>query len=524
MDHARSSTDELQRQLETLHARVTELEGAEAEHLQAEEAMLLAQFTIDQAAMAIFWIAPDARVLRVNDAACRSLEYSREQLLSKTVPDFDPDFPQEEWPDHWRDLRQQGSVSFESHHRAKSGKVFPVEVFANFLEFKGREYNVAFARDITDRKRAEAALRESEARLRQIADTIDDVCWITDWSDHRILFANPAYEKVWGRSLQDLYDNPKDWADAIHPDDRQRAWDTFVRLDQEGSYDEEYRVVRPDGSVRWIRDRGFPIRDDSGQVYRVAGIARDVTDRKRAQDALRTADRLAAMGTVVAGVVHEINSPLTTISGLAELIARDRSVGSKAREAADEIVEQVVRCGRIVEDLLGFARSRRMAFARVQINSLIKRCLSLSRSTHRFDDVEVVEEYDAELPETMADPHRLEQVFINIIRNAGDILREATRVKRFTVRSKCMGEQIRVEFTDTGPGIADPSKVFDPFYTAKFSGEGTGLGLSVSLGIVQDHGGSLTAENTGHGARFVVTLPVRPPPSEQGHTARGPGT
>jgi PAS domain S-box-containing protein len=485
MDHARSSTDELQRQLETLHARVTELEGAEAEHLQAEEAMLLAQFTIDQAAMAIFWIGPDARVLRVNDAACRSLEYSREQLLSKTVPDFDPDFPQEKWPDHWRDLRQRGSVSFESHHRAKSGKVFPVEVFANFLEFQGREYNVAFARDITDRKRAEEALRESEARLRQIANTIDDVCWITGWSDHRILFANPAYEKVWGRSLQDLYDNPKDWADAIHPDDRQRAWDTFVRLDQEGSYDEEYRVVRPDGSVRWIRDRGFPIRDDSGQVYRVAGIARDVTDRKRAQDALRTADRLAAMGTVV---------------------------------------EQVVRCGRIVEDLLGFARSRRMAFARVQINSLIKRCLSLSRSTHRFDDVEVVEEYDAELPETMADAHRLEQVFINIIRNAGDILREATRVKRFTVRSKCMGEQIRVEFTDTGPGIADPSKVFDPFYTAKFSGEGTGLGLSVSLGIVQDHGGSLTAENTGHGARFVVTLPVRPPPSEAVPTAGGPAS
>jgi PAS domain S-box-containing protein len=375
--------DDLRRELERSRARVAELEQAAAERKRAEETLLLAQFTIDHAAMPTFWIGPDAQILRVNDAACRALGYSREQLLSKTVPDFDPDFPQEKWPVHWAELKQSGSMTFESHHRAKDGRVFPVEVFANYLAFKGQEYNVAFAREITDRKHAEQALR--------------------------------------------------------------------------------------------------------------------------------AADRLAAMGTVVAGVAHEINSPLTAIGGLAELLAKDRSLNAKGRDAAEAIVQQAIRCGRIVEDLLGFARAKRVALQPVQVNALVKRCLDLCRPTHRFDDVEIVEEYDADLPATMADPYRLEQVFINIIRNAGDILTSATSTKRLTVRSERLGKRIRVEFMDTGPGIADPGKVFDPFYTTKATGEGTGLGLSVSLGIVRDHGGNLTAENTKDGARFTVTLPVRLP-------------
>ncbi|UCC31696.1 MAG: PAS domain S-box protein [Phycisphaerales bacterium] len=515
MGAAEATHDELHRELETVRARLAELERAEAERKPSEDVLLLAQFTVDHGAMPTFWIGPDARILHVNDAACRSLGYSRQELTSMAVYDFDPNFPREKWPGHWRDLKRHSSMSFESHHRNKSGRIFPVEIFANYLEFKGREYNVGFARDITERKQIEKTLRESEERFRQIANTIEDVCWITDWSDQRTLFASPAYEKIWGRSVQGLYEDPKDWANAIHPDDRQRAWDALVHLDETGSYDEEYRIVRPDGSVRWIRDRGFPVRDESGQVYRVAGIAQDITERKRANDVLRAADRLAAMGTVVAGVAHEINTPLTTICGLAELLAKDKSLRGKAREAADDIVQQAIRCNRIVEDLLGFARAGRVSSRPVQVNVLIKRCLALFRRTHRFDDVEIIEDYDADIPDTMADPYRLEQVFINIIRNAGDILTANASVKRLTVRSRRSGEQIRVEFVDTGPGIADPHKVFDPFYTTRVTAEGTGLGLSVSLGIIRDHGGTLTAENTGDGARFIITLPVRPVSPEQ---------
>jgi len=110
------------------------------------------------------------------------------------------------------------------------------------------------------------------------------VFWITDWQNHKTLFASSAFERIWGRSLQDLYADARNWTDAIHPEDRERAWENFLKLGESDSYDEEYRIVRPDGSMRWIRDRGFPICDVSGKVYRVAGIAQDITERKQAEE------------------------------------------------------------------------------------------------------------------------------------------------------------------------------------------------------------------------------------------------
>ena len=144
MGHTKTDTEEVPPEPGTLRASVAELKGTETEREPAEEARLLAQFTIDHAAMATFWIGPDARVLRVNDAACRSLGYSRAELLSMTVHDFDPDFPPERWLDHWKDLQVNGSMNFESHHRTKNRTVFPVEIFANHLAFKDREYKPGF--------------------------------------------------------------------------------------------------------------------------------------------------------------------------------------------------------------------------------------------------------------------------------------------------------------------------------------------------------------------------------------------
>jgi len=123
-------------------------------------------------------------------------------------------------------------------------------------------------------------LRESQSRLQQIADTIDDVFWMTDWTTHKTIFASRAYVHVWGRSRESLYADAEGWANAIHPEDRQRAWDTFVNLGKGQDYSEEYRVVRPDGSIRWVLDRGTPICNEQGQVWRVIGIAQDITARK----------------------------------------------------------------------------------------------------------------------------------------------------------------------------------------------------------------------------------------------------
>ncbi|MGD9100107.1 MAG: PAS domain S-box protein, partial [Anaerolineae bacterium] len=135
------------------------------ERKQAEQALRLTQFSIDRAGDAAFWMDSEANLFYVNDAACRSLGYSREELLSMTVHDIDPDFPQKDWPEHWRQIKQRNSFTLESRHRAKSGKVFPVEIRVNYLEFGGKEYNCAFARDITHRKQAEQTLQQLNRHL-----------------------------------------------------------------------------------------------------------------------------------------------------------------------------------------------------------------------------------------------------------------------------------------------------------------------------------------------------------------------
>ena len=144
--------------------------------------------------------------------------------------------------------------------------------------------------DITERKRVEAVLRESEERFRQLTETIREVFWMTDSSKNQMIYISPAYEQIWGRTCESLYASPRAWLEAIHPEDRQRVLEAALTKQLLGQYDEEYRVVRPDGCIRWIQDRAFPIRDGFGEVYRIAGIAEDITARKAAEEGLRKAE------------------------------------------------------------------------------------------------------------------------------------------------------------------------------------------------------------------------------------------
>ena len=141
--------------------------------------------------------------------------------------------------------------------------------------------------DITERKQAEAALRESEERFRQVTEAIDQVFWMSDVPKNRLLYVSPGYERIWGRTCQSLLDSPRTWLSAIHPADRPRVLDAALKKQITGEYDEEYRITRPDGTKRWIRDRAFPIRDAAGKVHRIAGVADDITERKRAGEALQ---------------------------------------------------------------------------------------------------------------------------------------------------------------------------------------------------------------------------------------------
>jgi diguanylate cyclase (GGDEF)-like protein/PAS domain S-box-containing protein len=252
------------------------------ERRRAEEALQMFRYSIDRASDAIFWIDRDGGFTYVNNQACRSLGYSREELLRLHLWDVDPLYPKDRWDanwEQWEQAREDYTLRLETIHRRKDGVAIPVEVVSQRIMIGDRPLHVTHVCDITERKQAEQALRESEERFRQLAEHVQEVFWLTDAERSRILYVNPAYETLWGRSCASLKADPSSWVKAIHPDDRDRLQDAIEHQASRG-YNEEYRVIQPNGTIRFVNDRAFPIRDPSGNVYRIAGIAQDITARK----------------------------------------------------------------------------------------------------------------------------------------------------------------------------------------------------------------------------------------------------
>jgi PAS domain S-box-containing protein len=256
--------------------------------------------------------------LDVNAAYCRISGYSRDELLSMNISDLDINLPTSELAlRHIRHICKSGGERFEQCYRRKDGRTIYVEVFATSLKLR-ENYIFEFLRDHTARKEAENQLRASEERFRQLTDNLRQVFWMTDVAKSEILYVSPAYEEIWGRTCQSLYASNLDWVEAIHPEDRQRVATAIFTKQTEGQFDEVYRIVRPDGSIRWIQDRAIPVHDESGAVYRIAGLAEDITKRKEGWDALYESEALksaimrVALDAIItidhAGSIIELNS------------------------------------------------------------------------------------------------------------------------------------------------------------------------------------------------------------------------
>jgi PAS domain S-box-containing protein len=264
---------------------------------------------------AVCLIHPKGELLAVNSQAVAMLGYaSTEELLHKNI--YDLTAPEEHArvkADFVVALKAGILRNAEFTMLKKSGEAFRVELSATVsLGIHGQSTGLlSVVRDITERQRAQQALQASEERFRQLAQHIREVFWMSNAEKTEMIYVSPAYEEIWGQTCESLYTSPQNWLEAIHPDDRKRVQETLGKQ-ATGEYDEIFRIVRPDGAIRWIQDRAFPIRDASGKIYRVVGIADDITKRKQAWDALGESE---ARKRAIMHAAWTASSPLTTRAG-----------------------------------------------------------------------------------------------------------------------------------------------------------------------------------------------------------------
>jgi diguanylate cyclase (GGDEF)-like protein/PAS domain S-box-containing protein len=281
--------DTVQRHAARLQIEVSGRKQAEAAVRESE-----AKFRelIEHASDGVFVTDPQGDFKLVNRRFCEMLAYEEPELLRLNVAETYVEAERGLLAQRLADLGEVRSRLFERMIRRKDGSTFPIEVSIRRLS---NGMNQGIVRDITERKRAAQALTESEARFRQMAESMRDVYFLTDLKTGGMLYVSPAYENIWGRSCDSLHANPGSWVESIHPEDRDRVAQKFGKQQTTGRFDDEYRIVRPDGEVRWIHARTFAIPDEAGKPYRSAGVAEDITARRHAENRIRALNRVYAV-------------------------------------------------------------------------------------------------------------------------------------------------------------------------------------------------------------------------------------
>jgi PAS domain S-box-containing protein len=370
--------------------------------------------------------------------------------------------------------------------------------------------------DVSARHRMEGALRESEALFRELAENVDAVFYLARPGGDGVDYVSSGFNRIWGRTPEELLATPGLWLSSIHPDDRGRVQDAFAndRL----HFRAEYRVVRPDGQVRWISDRSFPVRNAAGEVVRIAGVAMDDTARHALEAQLLQAQRLESIGRLAGGVAHDFNNLLTVILSHAAFARQDPGY---AEEDLTAIERAGTRAAELTAQLLAFARRQVIEPKVVDLNVLTGQ---VDRMLQRLlgEQVQLATTLQPGLWPVKVDPTQLEQVLVNLAVNARDAMPNGGTLTIETGNvvlddgyaalhaDVAPGEYVLLAVSDSGEGIAPSAlpMIFEPFFTTKPSGVGTGLGLATCYGIVKQAGGHIWAySEPGQGATFKVYLP-----------------
>ena len=418
---------------------------------------------------------------------------ARDQVLERAAKEFEQDLQQ----------------THELPVITKDGGTGWISVSSAKITHNGRLAALVSFVDITERKRMEEALRQSEENYRALFDSSVIGTIVLDAETMKVVMANQAAAKIFGFSSpqEGIGRNPLDF---IPPEDRDSVSEIATKqlFEQDLRTPCEFRAITKDGRQIWISATGVRIRHEG----RLAGLISfaDITEQKLQNDKLTMTDRLVSIGELAAGAAHELNNPLASIIGLSELLM-ERNTPDYIRNNLAMIRDEARRAANVTSSLLTFARKHRPAKRLTEINAIIEDVLKLRAYAHKSNCIEVERHLTADLPEIPADPFQMQQVFLNIVMNAEYFMMQAHNRGTLTITTKTQDGSVMVSFADDGLGIPpeNMSRIFDPFFTTKEAGKGTGLGLSVCHGIIAAHGGQIYARSQlGKETIICIELPT----------------
>jgi two-component system, cell cycle sensor histidine kinase and response regulator CckA len=372
------------------------------------------------------------------------------------------------------------------------------------------------------RRQAEHALRESEARFREMAENIREVFWSASADGGEFHYVSAAYERIWRQPVAALLAWPASWMDSVWAEDQPRVTLARKRLAEGTPCDHEYRILQPDGSCRWIEERAYPVRGALGRVERMVGVARDITERKQLEEQLQQAQKMESIGQLAGGIAHDFSNMLTVINGYSHMLLDQQALPPAIAESLRMIFVAGGRAAALTRQLLIFSRKNHAHHQLVDLNELVTDVASMLRRMIG-ENIRLDLDLAHPLPKIHADASMMEQILMNLVVNARDAMPrggnivvgsgscETTSADCERNREARLGAYVWLSVRDTGCGIPPEilPRIFEPFFTTKGAGLGTGLGLATVFGIVKQHQGWVEVESdVGNGSLFRVFLPI----------------
>jgi PAS domain S-box-containing protein len=460
----------------------------------------------------IYITTPDGSILDVNPALVRMLGYdSKEEVLKRKVPEIFVDSAERKSVQEQIERQPMIQGREITLVRKDGTSIMCLNTAAAVRDNSGRvvRYQGALM-DITERREIEHRLHQQQEFARRLVDSFPDLILVLDTAAN-YTFVSPRSKEILGYEPQEIA--AMGFGHCAHPDDMPSVQALYgdIVAGRQTFASLEARVRHKQGGWRLIRFNFSPLSEENGNIGGVILSGRDVTDLKRLEEQLIQAEKLAAMGQMLAGVAHELNNPLTAILGVTELLRERSGPDESTRRQLELTHRQARRAARIVQNLLEFSRPASPQKKPLDVNNLIERTLQLHEHSLRRNNIEVNIHLPADLPGVIGDANQLIQIFLNLVTNAEQAIREVRDSGRIQIRAGRNGNQVTITVQDDGVGIRPEAlpRIFDPFYTTKRPGGGTGLGLSICMSIIREHGGNIEAETLpAGGSAFTIYLPA----------------